>query len=198
MTVPLPADGDTSWSDWAGYVDTRVQGNGAAATPTTRTLGTGASEAAAGNHTHSATSASETAAGVVELATAGETTTGTDSTRAVHPAGLKVELDKKQNLLTARSTKTGASYTFVAADAGTLVEGNSASAQTFTVPPSVFSDGQSIVVRQYGAGQITIAPGSGVSLRSRGSALKTAGQYAELVITARSATEFVVSGDVTV
>jgi len=39
-------------------------------------------------------SASETAKGIVELATAAETTAGTDTTRAVHPAGLKVELDK--------------------------------------------------------------------------------------------------------
>lgn len=38
--------------------------------------------------------ASETVPGVVELATAAETTTGTDNSRAVHPAGLKVELDK--------------------------------------------------------------------------------------------------------
>jgi hypothetical protein len=42
--------------------------------------------------------ASESATGVVELATAAETTAGTDSTRAVHPAGLKVELDKKANV----------------------------------------------------------------------------------------------------
>lgn len=40
-------------------------------------------------------SASETTKGNVELATAAETTTGTDNTRAVHPAGLKVELDKR-------------------------------------------------------------------------------------------------------
>jgi len=52
---------------------------------------------------HLAESASETATGHVELATAAETTTGTDNTRAVHPAGLKVELDKKiaKSLLTA-------------------------------------------------------------------------------------------------
>ena len=42
--------------------------------------------------------ASETVKGIVELATAAETTTGTDATRAVHPAGLKVELDKKAPL----------------------------------------------------------------------------------------------------
>ena len=39
--------------------------------------------------------ASETVSGIVELATAAETTTGTATNRAVHPAGLKVELDKK-------------------------------------------------------------------------------------------------------
>ena len=37
--------------------------------------------------------ASETVKGIVELATAAETTTGTDATRAVHPAGLKAVLD---------------------------------------------------------------------------------------------------------
>jgi hypothetical protein len=50
--------------------------------------------------------ASETAKGIVELATAAETTTGTDDTRAVHPKGLKVELDKK--LALAGGTMTGA------------------------------------------------------------------------------------------
>jgi hypothetical protein len=53
-----------------------------------------------------AVTASETVAGKVELATAAETTTGTDDTRAVHPKGLKVELDKKLNL--AGGTMTGA------------------------------------------------------------------------------------------
>ena len=45
--------------------------------------------------THKAETATETVKGHVELATAAETTAGTDSTRAVHPVGLKVELDKK-------------------------------------------------------------------------------------------------------
>jgi len=43
--------------------------------------------------THTALSASETVVAHVELATATETTTGTDNTRAVHPAGLKVVTD---------------------------------------------------------------------------------------------------------
>lgn len=53
-----------------------------------------------------AVTATESVAGKVELATAAETTTGTDSTRAVTPAGLKVELDKK--LAKAGGTMTGA------------------------------------------------------------------------------------------
>ncbi|MCL5290299.1 MAG: pyocin knob domain-containing protein [Firmicutes bacterium] len=46
---------------------------------------------------HLAENASEAVKGHVELATAAETTAGTDNTRAVHPAALKVELDKKVN-----------------------------------------------------------------------------------------------------
>jgi len=49
-------------------------------------------------HTHVISAASETDKGAVELATAAETTAGTDNSRAVHPAGLKVELDKKAPL----------------------------------------------------------------------------------------------------
>ncbi len=45
-------------------------------------------------------SATETNAGTVELATAAEVTAGTDTSRAVTPAGLKVELDKKVQAVT--------------------------------------------------------------------------------------------------
>ena len=50
--------------------------------------------------------ATETVKGIVELATAAETTTGADATRAVHPAGLKVELDKKAPLASPALTGT--------------------------------------------------------------------------------------------
>ena len=55
--------------------------------------------------------ATEATKGLVELATAAETTTGTDATRAVHPAGLKVELDKKANLASPTFTGTPAAPT---------------------------------------------------------------------------------------
>lgn len=50
--------------------------------------------------------ASETVVGVVELATASETATGTDRTRAVHPAGLKPLLDAKAPLASPALTGT--------------------------------------------------------------------------------------------
>jgi hypothetical protein len=56
----------------------------------------------------SSRTATESQTGLVELATAAETTTGTDATRAVHPAGLKVELDKKANLASPTFTGTPA------------------------------------------------------------------------------------------
>lgn len=148
--------------------------------------------------TGSVGSATETTAGIVRLATTAETTTGTDATAAVTPAALAAVASAKANVLSTQTTQTGGTYTFTLADSGTLVEGNSATAQTFTVPPestAAFSIGASMVIRQYGAGQITLAPGAGVTLRSRGGALKLAGQYAEATLTKRAANEWITSGD---
>jgi hypothetical protein len=69
--------------------------------------------------------ATDTVKGIVELATAAEVTTGTDTTRAVTPAGLKVELDKKAPLAspaltgtpTAPTAATGTSNTQIATTA---------------------------------------------------------------------------------
>jgi hypothetical protein len=52
------------------------------------------------------TDATTTAKGVVQLATHAETTTGTNDTHAVTPAGLKVELNKKANLASPALTGT--------------------------------------------------------------------------------------------
>jgi len=48
-----------------------------------------------GTNTGDEAAASATAAGIVELATAAEVTSGTDTSRAITAAGVKVELDKK-------------------------------------------------------------------------------------------------------
>ena len=80
--------------------------------PPTRTLTTTAPITGGGdlsaNRTIGVSVATETATGVVELATSGETTTGTDLTRAVHAAGVKAALDARNIVSTARAVNTTA------------------------------------------------------------------------------------------
>jgi len=73
------------------------------------------------------------------------------------------------------------SYSLVLADRGKLVEMNSASANTLTIPLNssiAFPIGTKIDVTQYGAGATTITATGGVTIRSFTSFLKLAGQYA--------------------
>lgn len=104
------------------------------------------------------------------------------------------------NLYGAELNSQSASYTLVDDDRGKVVEISNASANTLTVPPNAsvaFPVGTIVEVRQMGAGQTTLTPGSGVTLRSRGSALKIAGQYGSATLHKRATNEWVVAGDVT-
>lgn len=91
------------------------------------------------------------------------------------------EMDQVATAMIAINAQTGTTYTAVLADDGKLVTCDNASAITFTVPPNssvAFGIGTQINIMQLGAGQVTIAAGSGVTLRSAGSKLKTSAQYA--------------------
>ena len=97
------------------------------------------------------------------------------------------------------NAQTGTTYTLVLADAANkLVQLNNASGITLTLPPSVFSVGQQINVYQRGAGQVTFAQGSGVTIRSTG-ATSTApllrAQYSAATVICIGASEFLVVGD---
>lgn len=92
-------------------------------------------------------------------------------------------------------TDKSSAYILVAADAGTVIRSTASSAITITVPASTFSSGQIVEILQYGAGQVTVAAGSGVTLRLAAAGLKTKAQYSSLSILFLSATEAVVSGD---
>jgi hypothetical protein len=87
------------------------------------------------------------------------------------------------------------SYTLVATDNGQVVEMNKATANTLTVPQNIFTAGQQVLITQYGAGQTTIAAGSGVTLRSDGGKLKINSQYSSATILFISATEAYVFGN---
>lgn len=79
------------------------------------------------------------------------------------------------------NAQTGTTYTLVLTDAHKFVTLSNASAITLTVPPNssvAFETGDQVNLMQLGAGQVTIAAGSGVTIRSEGSKLKLKAQYA--------------------
>lgn len=81
----------------------------------------------------------------------------------------------------ALNAQTGTSYTTVLADDGKLITCDNASAITLTIPPNgtvAYGIGTQLNIMQLGAGQVTITPGAGVTIRSAGSKLKTSAQYA--------------------
>lgn len=99
---------------------------------------------------------------------------------------------------TALNSQSGTSYTLVLTDAGKVLETTNAASVTITIPPNssvAFATGTWIDFYQYGAGQVTLAPGAGVTLRAADSKLKTRAQYSALTIVKRGTDEWVVFGD---
>jgi len=89
---------------------------------------------------------------------------------------------------------TTSAYTLVAGDANRVV--TFAATTTLTVPASTFSVGDQINILQTGAGQVTVAAGSSVTLRSESSRVKTRAQYAMATVICIASNEFVVLGNV--
>lgn len=95
------------------------------------------------------------------------------------------------------NAQTGTSYTLVLTDAGKLVTMNNASANTLTVPPNssvAFAVGTRIDVIQYGAGQTSIAAGSGVTIRSIDSMLDISDQYGGVTLWKKATDEWILIG----
>lgn len=96
------------------------------------------------------------------------------------------------------TTKT-ANYTLVMSDAGQVIEMNSASVLTLTVPANAsvaFPVGTVVEVCQLGTGQVTVAAAAGVTIRTS-SSLTTRTQYSCASIRKRATDEWVLSGDLT-
>lgn len=94
-------------------------------------------------------------------------------------------------------TYTGTTDTLVLADAGKMVRGNNASANTCTVPPNgdiAFPVNSQVIVSCYGAGVMTIAAGSGVTIRSEDGHLSLK-QYAQAVLTKVGTDEWMIEGN---
>lgn len=90
------------------------------------------------------------------------------------------------------SNKT-ANYTTAATDAGNTIN-STGSAITVTVDNNLTA-GQRIDFVQTGSGQITFAAGSGVTLNSKGSKLKTAGQYSGATVICLASGSYLLVGD---
>lgn len=91
-----------------------------------------------------------------------------------------------------------AAYSLVLADAGKVVELNNASALNLTIPlnaTQAFPIGTVIELWQMGAGQVTVVPTAGVTLRSPGGLTKLFGQYSGASLRKRDTNEWVLQGD---
>ncbi len=103
--------------------------------------------------------------GFTPLSKAGDTATNlalTPTTPATNSAGY----------LGAPVNEQDGTYGFLISDSGKMVRGNGASAIAWTIPPNssvAFPVGTAIVVRNVGAGTITLTRGTGVTLQIAGS-----------------------------
>lgn len=98
------------------------------------------------------------------------------------------------------NAQTGTTYTTVLTDASKLVSLNNASAVTLTVPPNssvAYATGTQILLYQKGAGQVTVSPGSGVTINARGAANKLYGQHSTATLIKVATDTWVLSGDIT-
>jgi hypothetical protein len=108
---------------------------------------------------------------------------------AVTPTSLNVGIN----------AQSGTTYTLATGDVNYLVTANNASAITVTIPPSVFTTGQQVHVQQIGAGQVTFAAGSGVTITSTGgtvAAPKLRSQYSAATVICTGTNTFTVLGDI--
>lgn len=125
------------------------------------------------------------------------------ATRETFTAGqilTAAEMTAVATAMIALNAQTGTTYTTVLGDDGKLVTLDNGSAITLTIPPNgtvAYGIGTQINIMQLGAGQVTIAPGAGVTLRSSGSKLKTFGQYAVATCCKIASDTWVVIGNLT-
>jgi len=97
------------------------------------------------------------------------------------------------------NAQTSTSYSLVIGDATyKLVTCSNAAAITVTVPPSLFAIGDTINIQQIGAGQVTFAAGSGVTITSTGAtsaAPKLRAQFSACTVVCTAANTFTIIGD---
>jgi hypothetical protein len=97
------------------------------------------------------------------------------------------------------NAQTGVSYTLVGSDLGKLVTMSNGSANTLTIPPSVFVSGNIVNVQSIGVGLTTFAQGAGVTITSTGasaSAPVLRARYSAATVICTGSNTFTVVGDI--
>lgn len=105
----------------------------------------------------------------------------------------------KSGVVSGLDTKTAA-YTLAAGDEGKFIQYNSATAGSFTIPPdaSWAADiGTFVNLHQLGTGQLTIAAGAGVTIRSVNNHTKLVQQMSVATIVKVDANIWLLAGDIT-
>lgn len=141
-----------------------------------------------------AVNVSETELGILEGATL--STTELNYVDGV-TSSIQTQLDSKTDDEITLEDQTGTTYTLVLTDKSKLVTLSNASAITMTVPPNssvAFPVGTQILLYNKGAGQVTVAEGSGVTINTSSTLLMRA-QYSMATLIKIATDEWIISGD---
>ena len=142
--------------------------------------------------------ASTSQKGSVQLS---DSTSTTSSVLAATPTAVKAAYDlaaAASPKLVSFNAQTGTTYTFVLSDANKLVTTSNASAVTVTIPPSVFSAGQTFDLQSIGVGLTTFAAGAGVTITSTGASAAAPilrARYSACTVICTASNVFTVIGD---
>lgn len=131
--------------------------------------------------------------GTVSVAAAATTVSAGNVTDARSFLGVGAHTQNASTIVTTVSDKS-ANYTLVSGDKNTIIRATSGSATTITVA-NVLAVGESVNFVQWGAGQVTFAAGSGVTIGSVDSKLKINKQYSGAVVTCVASGLYSLIGD---
>lgn len=129
--------------------------------------------------------------------TAAKLTVGANGTVVTADSTQSTGLKYSKPWVQETNAQTGTTYTLVLADEGKLVTLSNASAITLTVPPNssvAFDVGTYIDLAQIGAGQVTVAQGSGVTVNAT-PGLKFRAQYAGATLRKTATDTWLLFGD---